>query len=148
MLEGLDPRLVVKQTPRGGLQAAEYEGAGKGELRVDGKSVVYHDYLTEGDLLTLTYASRREAGLQQYREQHAYDAAGHSMISSDGGPFGSFSGSMPHTSSTCRLNQVSYGVVAAAYAAAAGLACLRSVQQITRTPPARSCRCQVSLSIP
>lgn len=73
MLEGLDPRLVVKQTPRGGLQAAEYEGAGKGELRVDGKSVVYHDYLTEGDLLTLTYASRREAGLQLKFFRQTYD---------------------------------------------------------------------------
>jgi len=63
-LRSMPADLVARITPRGFLQAVEYEEEGRGSLRAMDKSVVYVDKLTGARLLTLSYATHREAEMQ------------------------------------------------------------------------------------
>jgi hypothetical protein len=60
----LDPEFISKLTPRGGLQAAEFEDRQSGYLSVDGSKVCYTDALLGAVLLSTEFASSREASLQ------------------------------------------------------------------------------------
>jgi len=60
----LDRASIIKLTPRGGLQAAEFEDKKLGHLSVDGCDVVYMDALSGVDLLRMTFASGKEAEMQ------------------------------------------------------------------------------------
>ena len=59
-----DPDFISKLTPRGGLQAAEFEDRQFGYLSVDGSKVCYTDALLGVVLLSTEFASGREASLQ------------------------------------------------------------------------------------
>ncbi|WP_336487041.1 hypothetical protein [Methylobacterium nigriterrae] len=60
----LDPDRIAALTPRGGLQAAEFEDRRLGYLSVDGATVSYTDASLGAVLLSTEFASGREAALQ------------------------------------------------------------------------------------
>ena len=60
----LDPNFISKLTPRGGLQAAEFEDRQSGYLSVNGSKVCYTDGFLGAILLSTEFASSREAALQ------------------------------------------------------------------------------------
>jgi len=77
----LDPEFVANLTPRGGLQAAEFEDKRLGFLSVEGSRVLYTDASLGIALLSTEFASNREAALQlrfyrsTYRDVKARRAA-------------------------------------------------------------------------
>ncbi len=62
----------AERTPRGGLQAAEFEARGLGALGVDCRDMVYIDATTRIVLLRVAWTNNREARLQVrfYRQAH------------------------------------------------------------------------------
>ncbi len=60
----LDPDIIANLTPRGGLQAAEFEDQKLGHLSVDRRDVVYTDARSSVRLLRMTFASSKEAKMQ------------------------------------------------------------------------------------
>ncbi|WP_244424751.1 hypothetical protein [Methylobacterium nodulans] len=60
----LNPDTVQCMTPRGGLQAAEYEDRGYGYLNILRNSVCYIDSATGDCLTSFSYPSHRDAELQ------------------------------------------------------------------------------------
>ena len=68
-----DPHAICALTPRGGLQAAEFEDKGLGCLRADGRDVIYTDASSGAELLRASFASGREAKMQLafYRSTYA-----------------------------------------------------------------------------
>lgn len=63
---------LAGRTPRGGLQAAEFEGAGLGSLGIDCRDMVYVDAETRIVLLRVSWANNREARLQVRFYRQAY----------------------------------------------------------------------------
>ena len=60
----LDAEFIAKLTPRGGLQAAEFEDKQLGYFSVEGSRVLYIDAELGVILLSTELASSREAALQ------------------------------------------------------------------------------------
>lgn len=56
--------IVETRTPRGALQAAEFEDRKLGNLIADGRTVAYVDVITGATLLSWSYQSVREAKSQ------------------------------------------------------------------------------------
>ena len=63
----------AQRTPRGGLQAAEYEDRKLGRLHVAGSRVIYKDAETGEILMDRQFANDREAGLQLSFYRATYD---------------------------------------------------------------------------
>ncbi|MER2267281.1 hypothetical protein [Methylobacterium oxalidis] len=57
----LDPERIAELTPRGGLQAAEFEDRKLGRLSAVSSSVIYTDAASGAVLLSNRFASRAEA---------------------------------------------------------------------------------------
>ncbi|MFE1602634.1 hypothetical protein [Methylobacterium sp. ID0610] len=75
-------RTVKHMTPRGGLQAAEYEDIGYGYLEIIENSVRYIDKETGKCLISFSYASQRDAALQlRFFRQACQDAKSHHSVS-------------------------------------------------------------------
>jgi hypothetical protein len=69
--------IVDRRTPRGALQAAEFEARKFGSLVAKGKSVTYIDALTGVTLLSFTYCSGKEAKAQLGFFRAAYNDVEH-----------------------------------------------------------------------
>lgn len=63
---------LAERTPRGGLQAAEFEATGLGALGVDCRDMVYVDATTRIVLLRVAWTNNREARLQVKFYRQAY----------------------------------------------------------------------------
>ena len=69
--------IVDRRTPRGALQAAEFEARKLGSLVAKGKSVTYIDALTGVTLLSFTYCNGKEAKAQLGFFRAAYNDVEH-----------------------------------------------------------------------
>jgi hypothetical protein len=63
---------VSGTTPKGGLQASEYEARGLGRLETEGSFLVYRDEGSGNVLLSMRYANAREAERQMAFFREAY----------------------------------------------------------------------------